>query len=233
MLSYQVKICGIRSAHDLKVVSEAKPDAVGFIVGARHFTLDAVNPDFVRLAISVLPEEIVPVMVTHVTTAKEVLSLVEQTGCSVVQLHSDISPEEIYTIMKVAPELTLIKAFHANVPGSIATIPLYTSFVDAIILDTAADNRVGGTGKTHDWKVSARISMGLSKPVILAGGLNPDNIELAILQVNPVAVDVNSGVEDEDGNKDFKKVKAFIKNAKQAFERMNNVNNSLVTSSVR
>ncbi|MGB9711273.1 MAG: phosphoribosylanthranilate isomerase [Thermodesulfovibrio sp.] len=223
MLPYQVKICGIRSAQDLKVVSEAKPDAVGFIVGARHYTPDEVSPNFVRFAIELLPEEIIPVMVTHVTTAKEALDLLDQTGCKVVQLHGNIPPEEVYFLMKKAPELTVIKAFHANIAESLVLISLYTGLVDAIILDTASDGRVGGTGKTHDWKVSARISQGLTVPLILAGGLNPDNVSLAIEQVAPHAVDVNTGVEDEEGNKDIRKTRDFIKKARLSFEKIQNL----------
>ncbi|NQE46034.1 N-(5'-phosphoribosyl)anthranilate isomerase [ANME-1 cluster archaeon GoMg2] len=93
----------------------------------------------------------------------------------------------------------------------------YENVVDAILLDTvvvSGRGETGGTGKEHDWSISKEIVGRLKKPVILAGGLNPDNAARAIEQVNPFAVDVSSGVEREIRRKDDKKVKRFIEAVK-------------------
>jgi phosphoribosylanthranilate isomerase len=86
---------------------------------------------------------------------------------------------------------------------------------DAILLDSFSKNQYGGTGKVHDWKLSRKIKEAIVPiPVILAGGLTPDNIKEAILSVKPYAVDVASGIEINPGIKDHKKIRAFIETAK-------------------
>jgi phosphoribosylanthranilate isomerase len=88
---------------------------------------------------------------------------------------------------------------------------------DAILLDSRTATRIGGTGKTHDWTISARIVQAVQKPVILAGGLKPENVARAIEAVQPFAVDVNSGVEFPDGRKSPERLEDFISLAKKTF----------------
>lgn len=220
-IPYRIKICGIRTKKDVDIVLKAQPDAIGFIVGAKHVTEDEVSPEFVKSVIVDIPNHITPVLVTHLVKSSEILNLADKCQINCIQLHSEITVKEIETIIKKAPYLTLIKAFHANIPNSISLIPEYKHLISAIILDTASNGRVGGTGKTHDWKVSYKIVKSSHLPIILAGGLTPDNVKFAILQVNPYAVDVNSGVEDENGNKDLNKIRSFISNAQQSFANIN------------
>ncbi len=211
---YRVKICGIRSHRDIEVISQGMPDAAGFIVGALHPTPDAVTPGFVKEAKRILPQSVRPVLVTHLTTAEEILRLTDETAVLIVQLHGFITPRETERLAAKAPYLTLIKAIHANRADSVASVSIYQDLVDAILLDTAWGNCVGGTGRTHNWKVSAKIVKTTKIPVILAGGLNPENVESAIRQVRPSGVDVNSGVEDQEGNKDLQKVLSFIERSR-------------------
>ena len=89
-----------------------------------------------------------------------------------------------------------------------------SSAVDAILLDTQSGDRIGGTGQVHDWAISRRIVEALDSRVLLAGGLRPDNLAAAIEQVQPFGVDVNSGVEFQNGEKDPEKVAAFVRLAK-------------------
>ena len=82
--------------------------------------------------------------------------------------------------------------------------------------DSLGADGMGGTGRTHDWNLTARIREGISPdPLILAGGLTPGNVELAIVKVKPYAVDVSSGVESRIGMKDPVKIRSFIRNAKE------------------
>jgi phosphoribosylanthranilate isomerase len=88
--------------------------------------------------------------------------------------------------------------------------------VDAFVLDTTntATGQVGGTGQTHDWAVSRALVEALPVPMVLAGGLKPENVAEAIRQVRPFAVDVNSGVSRPDGTKDPDRLAAFLRAAK-------------------
>jgi phosphoribosylanthranilate isomerase len=95
---------------------------------------------------------------------------------------------------------------------------LFEPYAHAILLDSRTADRLGGTGITHDWDISARLVKSISIPVILAGGLTPGNVYEAVCKVKPYAVDVNSGVEDIKGYKNFSKVqlRAFIGPGSQA-----------------
>jgi phosphoribosylanthranilate isomerase len=85
---------------------------------------------------------------------------------------------------------------------------------DALVLDSRTADRLGGTGRTHDWSVSARIVSAVApRPVYLAGGLRPENVAEAVARVRPAGVDVNSGVEDASGRKDMAKMRAFVDRA--------------------
>jgi phosphoribosylanthranilate isomerase len=93
----------------------------------------------------------------------------------------------------------------------------YAEVADAILLDSRTADRLGGTGRTHDWAVSARIVAALVPlPAYLAGGLTPGNVAAAIARVRPAGVDVNSGVEDAAGRKDPARLRAFIAAARSA-----------------
>ena len=97
--------------------------------------------------------------------------------------------------------------------------------MDLFITDTfnPSTGASGATGKTHDWKISRKLVEISSKPVILAGGLNPSNVKQAILQIKPAGIDVHTGVESSNGRKDYNLVKNFILQAKQAFAEINSV----------
>jgi phosphoribosylanthranilate isomerase len=87
---------------------------------------------------------------------------------------------------------------------------------DAVLLDSFSKGQYGGTGKVHDWNLSKQVVEAVAPvPVILAGGLKPENVKEAVLAVKPYAVDVASGVEASPGVKDHGKVRAFVENAKQ------------------
>jgi len=101
---------------------------------------------------------------------------------------------------------------------SIAIAKNFESSADTVILDSVnkETGARGGTGKTHDWSISKKIVDSTLLRVILAGGLNPGNVVDAIKAVRPYAVDVNSGVSNPDGTKDFLRVKEFVERAKSA-----------------
>lgn len=211
----RVKICGNRTIEEAKMAVEAGADAVGFLVGIRHDSDDSLAPETARDIVKHIPPFISTVVVTHLVTAKEVVDLCDRILPTTVQLHDDIVPRQIAEIRMVRPHLKLIKAIHVVGDQAMNEAKTFSPYVDAILLDSRTNDRIGGTGRIHDWDISERIVAADLKPVILAGGLTPNNISEAIAKVKPYGVDVHSGVEDEDGNRDVQKLKEFIRNAKE------------------
>jgi len=197
---------------DALLCVRAGADALGLIVGAVHRTEDEITPMRASVIVAALPPFVCKVMVTHLEEAERIIPLLKTVGTDTVQLHSGIIAEEIRRIKKSLPWVKIIKAVHGNVDGVIRAAGYFAALrhVDAILADTKIGDRVGGTGITHDWSITRTLSESLDKPVILAGGLRPENVEDAIRAARPYAVDVNSGVEDAKGNKEFSRVEAFI-----------------------
>lgn len=163
-----------------------------------------------------LPPFASSVLVTHFSAPEEILPIVEVTNTTTVQLHGNTTPDEATHIKKELPFLKTYKAIHVFDESAINDASRYVGSVDGIILDTAipATGQVGGTGRTHDWRISQKVVRSLDLPVILAGGLNPENVFEAVRFVQPYAVDVNSGVTKPNGEKDHEKLRQFISRAK-------------------
>lgn len=202
------KICGTGNFDDLKCAVTAGADAVGFLVGIIHKTEDAVTANFAKEMIHTLPPFIDSVIVTHLNDANELIRIVKETGCTTIQIHNE---EECDTdkIRGAAPYLKIIKAVHVTDWTAIDKAKEVDGLVDGIILDSRTKERVGGTGITHDWNISAEIVKIVKTPVILAGGLNPNNLEEAITKVRHYAVDVHTGVK-KDGRRNLELTKTFI-----------------------
>jgi phosphoribosylanthranilate isomerase len=143
-------------------------------------------------------------------------------GCRRVQLHGDITAGEVRRLKNSDPGRFLIKSLVVK-PGNLDELAGiagdFGPLVDAFITDTwdPKTGASGATGKTHDWDASRRIVESAAKPVILAGGLTPDNVGRAIVQVRPAGVDAHTGVEGADGMKDPVLVRAFVEEARGAF----------------
>jgi phosphoribosylanthranilate isomerase len=109
----------------------------------------------------------------------------------------------------------LIGAVKARSPNAIGSAAEAAKMFDAVLLDSFVQGKHGGTGVVHDWNVSQHVKqLVYPKPLILAGGLNPENVAEAVRTVKPYAVDVSSGVERQPGIKDYQKMVEFVKNAK-------------------
>ena len=122
--------------------------------------------------------------------------------------------KKIEEIRTARPHLKLIKAIHVVDDQAVDAATALAPYIDALLLDSRTEDRIGGTGRIHDWEISKKIVAANMKPVILAGGLTPNNIGEAIAKVKPYGVDVHTGVEDADGNRDAQKLKDFIRYAK-------------------
>ncbi|MDR0978393.1 MAG: phosphoribosylanthranilate isomerase [Lachnospiraceae bacterium] len=212
----RVKICGIKNIEDGLKAVEFGADAIGLLVGQEHNSKDFISISTAKEIVNKMPPFVSTVLVTHINNAELIIDMIKKIGVNTVQLHSDIGIVEINKIKENCPNVKLIKLVHIIGEKSIDEVKVYSNIVDAILLDTInyATNQVGGTGQTHNWDIDKQIVKETNANIIVAGGLNKDNVKEAILKIKPFGVDVNSGVQNEIGFKDYDKLKEFINNAK-------------------
>ncbi|HEX3015836.1 MAG TPA: phosphoribosylanthranilate isomerase [Desulfobacteria bacterium] len=185
----RVKICGIKTLEAAHWAVEAGADALGFVFAP---SARQINPERAREIILSLPPFVTKVGVF----VNEQRYIVEELGTfcklDVLQFHGTEPPEYCRRW-----SYQVIKGFAVGDDWEPSNLEKYD--VDAFLLDTKVEGKAGGSGKTFNW-AKAEGAKQFGKPIILAGGLNPDNIAAAIEQVHPYAVDVSSGVE-QDGEK--------------------------------
>jgi phosphoribosylanthranilate isomerase len=210
----RVKICGIRNVEEASMAVHAGADAIGLIVGALYKTEDELNIPAALGILKAVPPYITTVLVTHLTSANDILGIYHKVPTSAIQLQNNVTLHDIAIIRKNLPYTKLIKSVHVEDMSAIETAQSLAPYVDALLVDSRTKDRIGGTGIVHDWNISCRIVPSVNKPVVLAGGLNPGNVLEAINRVKPFGVDVNSGVELPDGRKDPEKIESFIRLSK-------------------
>nr|WP_297075923.1 phosphoribosylanthranilate isomerase [Thermoleptolyngbya sp. M55_K2018_002] len=150
--------------------------------------------------------EKVGVFLDHSPTA--IATWVEGTGLTAVQLHGQESPDDCHQLAALLPGIHRIKALRIRHLQDLDKAAAYVGCVETLLLDAHHPHRAGGTGQTLNWPALAQGSLPL--PWILAGGLNPDNIQQALLQVQPQGIDLSSGVEAKPGDKDLGKVRRLL-----------------------
>ena len=193
----KIKICGLSRPCDIEYVNEAKPDFCGFIINVPKSKRN-VSPDTVRQLVKNLSSDVKPVGVFVNAPMDEIAALTEDGALAYVQLHGK-EDEAYIAALREKIHVPIIQAFKVSCPEDVAHAQ--QSSADYILLD----NGSGGTGKTFDWSHLRDIT----RPYILAGGLGPDNLGLAVSQLAPWGVDLSSGVET-DGFKDKNKVLAAV-----------------------
>ncbi len=214
MRSVRAKICGLTREEDLAVAVAAGADAVGFLVGVpsspRNLTLERAET-----LLGQVPVFVDSVVVTAPKSIEWLIEVCERLKPSAIQIHG----KEQLDSSKIRERIKhsrLIKTVYVTEDALNEEVIDDLKTFDAILLDSFSKGQYGGTGKTHDWTLSRQIKEAVAPvPVILAGGLKPENVKEAILAVEPYAVDVASGVEASPGVKDHSKVRAFVENAKQ------------------
>jgi len=194
----RVKICGITNIEDALLAVELGADALGFVFAPSP---RKISPEAAREIIEALPPFVSRVGVFVNQVRDKVEKIAHLCNLDVLQLHG----EESSSYCK-AFELKVIKALRVKDSSVLDIISKYE--VDAFLLDTFIGDKHGGTGKTFDWKIAGEAkSFG---EVILSGGLTPENVNEAIVEVEPYGVDVSSGVEAYPGRKDPEKLRAFF-----------------------
>jgi phosphoribosylanthranilate isomerase len=194
------KICGITNLDDANVAVENGASAIGFIFYEKSPRTISINN--AKSISKHLPKTIarVGVFVNH---EKDFIRLaISEVPLDMIQLHSNETPDFCNQF-----DVPILKALRIKNEASLSVMDQYD--VAVFLLDTFSNDQYGGTGETFDWSV---LNRKFKTPIILSGGLNPENILDAIDAVNPSAVDVNSGVESFPGKKDYNKLKSLFKN---------------------
>ncbi len=214
----RVKICGITRPEDAQTAEEAGADAVGCVTEVPVPSPRSVGAETANEILSTVSP-----FVSKVTVVMDDLGVLERVEeATVAQLHGTESPEDCERARELGYEV--VKTLWVDASGRLwlgddrvddETLSKYLEVVDALLLDTRSEEG-GGSGRTHDWSASAEIVERVDVPVILAGGLNPENVERAVREVRPHAVDTSSGVEREPGVKDPEAVREFVRRAKHA-----------------
>jgi len=194
----RVKICGLTNAHDSEAAIDAGADALGFV-------FERTSPRYVgdgELAwLSVLPPVPVKVAVFGRVDRPVPKGLFDVVQGVEWEVFPEPAPKRIHAIRLrpgQKPQDVVDTLVHANL----------------VVLDAFSDTGWGGTGKKVDWDLAAEVVKLSRTPIMLAGGLTPENVAEAVARVKPFGVDVSSGVEERPGVKDIGKVRAFIQAAK-------------------
>jgi len=205
----RIKICGITTVEDALAAVELGADAIGL-----HFaeTPRNVSPERAEEIAQALPP-FVSVVGVFTREDPEILQYIGRCGLTAVQLHGDQSEEYARAIGLYRP---VIRVARLKDEESLSVLHSFTT-ASAVLVDAYCDDKLGGTGRTFDWSLAIR-ARELGRPLILAGGLGPDNVAEAVRVVRPYAVDASSRLEWAPGRKDPEKMKEFIRNVRAADE---------------
>jgi phosphoribosylanthranilate isomerase len=206
MTRVRVKICGITRTEDAALAARLGADAVGLNFWPR--SKRCVDVEAARAMVRALPPFVAAVGVFVNQPYDEVMRIAERARLTAVQLHGDEEPE-----LCARFPLPVVKAIRVEGPASLAALSRYD--VAAFLLD-APSAGFGGSGAAFDWSLARGAALG--RPLLLAGGLTPENVGRAVAEVRPYAVDVASGVESAPGVKDPERMRRFIEAARAAEE---------------
>jgi len=221
-----IQIAGIIDADEANLLAAEGVDWLGF-----PLRLPSGKDDISEVAAKQIVSKLIPphagVLISYLTDADEVGTFCNELGVKAVQLHGDVEPEQLRKLKSKYPDLYVLKSLVVREDNADELLELVDECADAVdmfITDTfdPKTGAKGATGLTHDWSVSAELVRRSPKPLMMAGGLTPDNVADAIRQVRPAAVDAHTGIEGTDGRKDRGKVQRFVAEARRAFNELDN-----------
>jgi phosphoribosylanthranilate isomerase len=209
----RVKICCISSSEEAAMAIRHGAAALG-LVGKMPSGPGIISDEEIYSIAQTIPPPIASFLLTSETTAEDIITHHRRVHTTSIQIVDALSGRSYEFIRKELPAVKLVQVIHVIDEHSVEEAIEIADFVDAILLDSGNPNlsvkELGGTGRTHNWQLSRQIREHISKPVFLAGGLHPLNVQEAIETVQPFGVDLCSGVRT-DGKLDERKLEAFFK----------------------
>ncbi|RJT03014.1 phosphoribosylanthranilate isomerase [Halococcus sp. IIIV-5B] len=202
----RAKLCGLTNDDDLDAALDAGADLVGFVSGVPIETPREVTPDEAAALADRVPDDVTSVLVTMPDSPAAGADLADRVGTDAIQVHG-FSPAEIEALAAATDRSVFVAV---DAAGDLSG---YTA-ADAIVLDSTDEHGAGGTGETHDWDRAREVVADLDTPVLLAGGLTPENVARAVHTAEPFGVDVSSGVEETGGRKDHDALRRFVERAR-------------------
>lgn len=217
MARVRIKICCIASTEEARLAAAAGAEYLG-LVGPMPSGAGVIGLDRAAEIAGAAQGRAKTVLLTAAETAADILSELERTGADAVQVVRHIRPEEAAALAIARPELERFQVIHVEDAQALDLIPLYQPHATAFLLDSGRPGvaELGGTGRVHDWEVSAAFVAAAAIPVFLAGGLTPANVADAIRRVRPEGVDVCSGLRPGGNGLDPGLLDAFVRAARTA-----------------
>lgn len=214
----RIKVCCIASHEEAEVAIRAGADALG-LVGAMPSGPGSISDDQIAEIVAAVPPPISTFFLTSETSADAIAAHARRTCPAAVQIVTHIDPQAAMRLSMILPHTRRVQVIHVEGLEALNLIPTYAPHVHAFLLDSgrpgAAVPELGGTGRAHDWDISAAFVGASPLPVFLAGGLSAENVGEAIGRVRPFGVDLCSGVRT-DGRLDENKLAAFVEAVRKA-----------------
>ena len=225
-----VKICGLYRKKDISYCYEQGINAVGFLLkkNKKSANLDQLTIDRAKTLVAFTPEGMESCLLIHSQNREELKKIANEIKPTMIQVQSPLNPRDLRDFKLSFPNIIVAKTFsiestkHTNVEKLIQLIHSYIKYetINFVLLDSKKDKKRGGTGTVHDWKISARVAREINPfPVILAGGLNPDNFSNAIKSVKPFGIDIMTGVSTSRGIKSHNKIKLIALGVKHGYRK--------------
>ncbi|MCB2153921.1 phosphoribosylanthranilate isomerase [bacterium] len=217
MTPIRVKSCCIMSVEEARLAIDAGASALG-LVSAMPSGPGVIDESTISAIARMTPPGVTSFLLTSLTSGDELIAQQRRCCAGALQLCRRIDPAHYAVLREELPGIRLVQVLHVESEQSLRDAEAIAPHVDALLLDTgtpsATTPELGGTGRVHDWTISARIRESVDCPVYLAGGLNQENVAEAISIVRPFGVDVCSGVRTS-GRLDPEKLRAFLAAAAQ------------------
>ena len=216
-----IHAAGIIDAAEAELLIDCGFNHLGFPLELDHHAEDLSRSEAAAI-VAKLSDQARFFLITHLSRAGEIRDLCRHLGVDMVQLHGEVGMEQFEMLWAGEEHLRVIKSLIVdgdNFEALADQVKRFAPVVDAFITDTfdAATGASGATGKTHDWEISRKLVEFSPKPVILAGGLNAENVGQAIARVRPAGVDVHTSIESADGRKSHELAVRFVAQARAAF----------------
>ncbi|MFH1194794.1 MAG: phosphoribosylanthranilate isomerase [bacterium] len=208
----RVKVCCISNAEEARLAVKHGASALG-LVSEMPSGPGVISEDTIAEIASITPPGVATFLLTSKQDIDSIIAQQKRCGVNTIQLCDHVTKGTYKELKAAMPGVSLVHVVHVNGMESIDEALSIINDVDGILLDSGSKlhdiKKLGGTGKIHDWEISAEIVKRVNKPVYLAGGLNSTNIKEAVAKVKPFGVDLCNGVRTE-GKLDEEKLSRFF-----------------------